>query len=103
MTTRQVIERGEWLYDGMALMPATIVALDYDFWYEIGKADGRLEPGEVPELNPHGLLYYVCFRSDPSEHPGWVDSQGFPDVATAKAWAAGQVPSPINWRSDDAV
>ena len=103
MTTRTIIQRGRWLYDGTVFQPAAIVALDYDFWFEIGKADGQLGPGEEPELNAEGLLYYVCFASDPAGHPGWVDSQGFADVGAAQEWAATKVQSPIEWMPPDAV
>jgi hypothetical protein len=103
MTSRTIIQRGRWLYDGTVHMPATIVALDYDFWYEIGRADGDLEPGETPALNAEGRLYYVCFKSDPAAHPGWVDSQGFRDVAAARTCAERQVPSPIEWSAPAAI
>jgi hypothetical protein len=26
-----------------------IIALDYDFWFEIGRADNALDPDETPE------------------------------------------------------
>ena len=91
------MQRGTWLYDDTVPMPATIVQLDYDFWYEIGRADGDLEPREQPELSPEGVLYYVCFRSDPEEDPGWVDSPGFQTLAEARKWAASKVAGPIAW------
>ena len=94
---RTVIRRGTWLYDAVAPMPVAIVELDYDFWHELGRTDGTLEPDEHPQLNADGVLYYVCLRSDPRAHPGWVDSPGFASVEAAIAWAANQVPSAISW------
>ena len=94
---RETVRRGRWLYDGTVFQPVAVVRLDYDFWHEIGRADDRLEPGEAPHVNADGVQYYVCFRSDPDQHPGWVDSIGFDSLAAACAWAETQVKSPIEW------
>ena len=95
--SRETVRRGRWLYDGAAYMPVAVVRLDSDFWYEIGRADGDLEPDEVPHVNAEGAQYYVCFRSDPDADPGWVDSPGFDTLEEACAWAATRVPSAIEW------
>lgn len=97
---REIVRKGEWLYDGCVPEPAYVVKLDYDFWYEIAKADGVLEPDEEPELGDEGVLYYICFKSDPEEHPGWVDSQGFKTPTEAMTWAESQVPGGITWSRD---
>jgi hypothetical protein len=47
---REIVRKGEWLYDGCVPKPVYAVKLNYDFWYEIAKADGTLEPDEEPEL-----------------------------------------------------
>ena len=78
-------------------MPVTIVQLDYDFWYELDRADRHLEADDRPSLNLDGVLYYVCFRSSPAAHPGWVDSPGFATIARARLWALTKVPSAIDW------
>jgi hypothetical protein len=96
-STREIVRQGRWLYDNTVFQPVTVVRLNYDFWYEIGRADGTTEPDEVPELNEDGFKYYVCFRSSPTEHSGWVDSQGFDTVEAASRWAETQVPSAIEW------
>jgi len=46
-----IVARGTWTYGGIAPMPVFIIETDYDFWFEIAKADGDLEPGEQPDLN----------------------------------------------------
>lgn len=61
----RIVATGTWLYSDTVRMAVHIVRLDYDFWYEIVKADGDLEPGELPDLNADGHLYYVALR-DPS-------------------------------------
>lgn len=95
--TREIVRQGRWLYDGTVFQPVTIVRLNYDFWYEIVRADGLGEPGDEPELNAEGFQYYLCFQSDPTAHPGWVDSVGFDSVEAASQWANSKVPSPIEW------
>ena len=94
----RVARAGSWLYDGSVRRPVYIVELDYDFWYEIAKADGTLEPGEKPELNPQGLQYYVCFREVPAEPPLWVDSPGHHSIDGACEHAQSKVPSQISWQ-----
>lgn len=74
-STREIVQQGRWLYDNTVFQPVTVIRLNYDFWYEIGRADGTTEADEVPELNEDGFKYYVCFRSSPTEHPGWVDAR----------------------------
>ncbi|MBK7951771.1 MAG: hypothetical protein IPK00_24155 [Deltaproteobacteria bacterium] len=98
--TLVVVRTGTWLYDGSVDMPVDIIGLDYDFWYQIGKADDQLEPGEEPEaLSPEGFLYYVRFRlaGDPTE-PTWVDSPGRSSVDAAMRDAQGKAPSAISWK-----
>ena len=92
---------GRWLYDGAAEQPVDIVGLDYDFWYEDGRADDRLEPGERPRpLGPDGLLYYVRFRrAGESDTPTWVDSAGYSTIEQAMSAAQEKSPSEITWSS----
>ena len=83
---------GYWLYDGGTELPVRIVALPYDHWYELGKADEQLEPGEEPTpLGPEGVLYYASFTA--------VDSSGYPTVPLAKEAAQKRVQSQIHWES----
>lgn len=59
---RDAVASGSWLYDDSVRMPVWIVGLDYDYSYELGKADDRLDEGEAPlEFGPEGLLYYTYF------------------------------------------
>ena len=93
----EVVRSGTWLYDGTASRPVFIVMLDYDFWHEIGKADGLLDSGETPHLNDAGRQYYACFREVPESPPIWMDSPGFDEVQRACEWAQSKVPLPISW------
>jgi len=94
-----VVRSGTWLYDESVPRPVYLVQLDYDFWYEVAKADGMLQPNEQADLNADGVLYYVCFRDVPPEPPIWVDSPGFASLELAAGHAQARVPSPITWAS----
>lgn len=94
----RVVRTGVWLYDGTVERPVYIVELDYDFWYEITKADGMLESGEKPVLNSEGVQYYVCFWEVPAEPPIWVDSIGHHSIELASERAQSKVPSQISWQ-----
>lgn len=86
----QTVRSGSWMYDGTTKMPVRIVALPYDHWYELAKADDQLEPGEEPTpLGPDGVLYYASFTS--------VDSSGFSSIEAAQAAAEARLGSPIQW------
>jgi hypothetical protein len=94
-----VVATGVWLYDDAVPTTVRVVMLDYDFWYELAAADGGLEPGELPELNEAGRLYYVRHRPGwPGRGPFWPDSTGFHTLAEAIAAAEAAVPNPIVWR-----
>jgi hypothetical protein len=93
----RVVRSGAWLYDGAVARPVHIVELNYDFWYEIAKADGLLESGEKPHLNLQGLQYYVCFKDIPADPPIWVDSIGHDSAELASSHAQSRVPSRISW------
>jgi hypothetical protein len=95
----RVAVSGTWLYDGTVTTTVRVIETDFDFWYAVGEADGQLEDGELPQLNEHGLLYYVCNKPgwDPSQ-PFWPDSQGFMNVEDAKTAAEAQIiASPVSW------
>lgn len=94
---QKIVASGEWLYDGSASMPVHVVKQDYDFWYEIGKADDQLEPDETPQLNAEGVAYYILYGNK-GERPWWVDSHGFETVEAAREWAEAELPSPVRWQ-----
>jgi len=100
----RIVRTGTWFYDGAVPRPVDIVALSYDWWYELGKADGNLSPGER-ELEPdaEGWIYYVRFRSalDGSE-PTSVDSFGHRKIEEAMATAQAKINGPICWNDGDA-
>jgi hypothetical protein len=88
-----------WLYAGSVPTQVRVVALDYDFWYELGAEEDTLDPDEVPNLNNEGNLYYVRHRSGWREgEPFWPDSLGFHTKAEAMAAAEAAIPASVEWR-----
>ncbi|GAB3032733.1 hypothetical protein GCM10027285_14400 [Oleiagrimonas citrea] len=94
-----IAQTGKWLYGDTVFLPVDIIALDYDFWYEIGKADDQLEPDETPQqMGSDGYLYYVRFRrAGHLEAPTWVDSGGYVCIQDAMTYAESRVPTCIHW------
>ncbi len=90
-------------YDGLCTfefgIAVEVFGLTYDFFHELGKADGDLEPGEEPQpLGDDGLLYYHRFRDAGSglDTAPWPESLGTETVAAAMAEAEARVPG-IVW------
>ncbi|KAB2339779.1 hypothetical protein [Actinomadura rudentiformis] len=97
-----IVAAGVWLYDGVVPTTVNVVMLDYDFWHVIAEANGDLEPGEVPQLNEEGRLYYLKYlpagRPDDGGRPFWPSSQGFHTLAEAVAAAEAALPGPVVWK-----
>jgi hypothetical protein len=94
----KVVATGTWLYDDSVPTVVRVIETDRDFWFDIGDADKDLSEGEVPQINPIGLVYYL--RTKPGWEPGqafWPDSQGFMTIEDAKAAAETQVPGTVSW------
>lgn len=94
---QKIVCSGKWLYADHVPTGVHIVCQNYDFWYEMAKADNMLEQGEQPELNQEGLAFYFLFGQVPETRPFWVRSEGFPSIEKAKEQAQAQVPSVIEW------
>lgn len=94
-----IVKKGTWLYDETAVKPVDIVALDFDWWYEMVKNEDGLEEGEQPiPLGDDGYIYYVRFqRTGESEHPTWVDSGGERSLSEAIKVAESKVTGEITW------
>lgn len=94
-----IVRSGSWVYAGEVARPVDIVGLSYDFWYELGRADGQLEPGETAQpLGEDGLLYYVRFRhAGETVEPTWPDSAGYDTIDGAIRSAETRAPSRIVW------
>jgi len=43
-----IVRAGTWLYGGISEQPFDIISLDYDWWFQMVKAEGQLEENEVP-------------------------------------------------------
>jgi hypothetical protein len=98
MNAPKIVASGSWLYAESALLPVFIVRTGYDFWYEVARADGTLEEGEVPDLDENGNAYYVLFHRLRDDGTFWPDSGSHRSLDDAKTEAETRVPSPIRWR-----
>lgn len=77
-------------------MPVHVVCSTYDFWYEIAKADDRLEPGEEPDLNDEGVTYYLLYKNQKGP-PWWPDAYGGMSLEEAMQRAEAALPSAVVW------
>lgn len=98
-----IVRSGRWLYDDTVEMPVDIVGLTYDFWFELGKADDQLEPGETPTgPGESGLLFYVRFRrAGETSTPTWPDSAGYVTIDEAIRAAEERAPTAIVWSAPE--
>ena len=80
-------------------MPVDVIALSFDFWFEIAQADNTLDVGEKPEpLGPVGCLYHVRFvNAGRKGVPTWVESAGHSTIDEAMVAAERRAPAPIRW------
>ncbi|MFG1490843.1 hypothetical protein ABMA58_16445 [Oceanospirillum sp. HFRX-1_2] len=94
-----IVESGIWLYGDSVEKPVDIISFDYDWWFELAKADEQLEANENPEpLNIQGVLFYVRFRyATETSEPTWPDSVGYQTISEAKKYAESKSPSGIQW------
>jgi len=63
--TWEILDSGRCLWQGVTETGAHLVRIPFDYWYELGRADGNLEPDEAPELGPDGFGYYIVWGDDP--------------------------------------
>lgn len=99
-----IVRSGRWLYDNIVEMPVDIIGLPYDFWFELGKADDQLEPGETPTApGESGLLFYVRFRhAGGTSTPTWPDSAGYVTIDEAIRAAEERASAAIVWNAPEA-
>ena len=97
----EIIKKGIWLYDGVVEKPVDIIRFDFDWWYEMAKSEGTLEPEEEPvPLGNEGYIYYVRFqRALETEGPTWVESHGDQTIELAIKTAEEKVKGEIVWQS----
>jgi hypothetical protein len=96
----KIVRSGTWLYDGTLEQPVDVVALNFDWWHELAKADGQLNEGEAAlPLGPEGVLYYARFQyaGNPSAST-WVDTPGHQTLATAMEAAEQKVAGSVAWQ-----
>jgi hypothetical protein len=96
----KIVCSGTWIYDGTVERPVDVVALSFDWWYELAKADALLEEGETPlALGPDGVLYYARFqRAGDTSASTWVDTPGHQTLVAAMEAAELKVASGVAWR-----
>jgi hypothetical protein len=96
----KIVRSGTWLYDGTVERNVDVVALNFDWWYELAKEDVSLEEGEQPlPLGPDGVLYYARFqRAGDTSTATWVDTPGHPTLAAAMQAAEQRVVSGVKWQ-----
>ena len=97
--TLKIIKTGTWLYDSVE-KSVDVVGLNYDWWYELSKADNLLGKDDAPLcLGKEGYLYYARFRHA-GEHiePTWVDTDGYQTLLDAMQAAEKKVEGGIKWQ-----
>jgi len=67
-----IVRCGAWLYDKVVRRPVRVIRLTKDFWYDITKADGLLEPGERPELGTRGQAFALLSEIQATTHSAAV-------------------------------
>lgn len=53
------VKCGHWYYDNTIKKGVSIVAINYDYWYELEKSDGLNMGDERPNLNDNGEMYMI--------------------------------------------
>ena len=96
-TTKEV-KSGKWKYDNCKFMTVKIFELNYDYWYEIAKADDRLEKNECPNLNSEGVSYMIKWGEGEFADEDLVTKDwGGLDIVTAMNQAESKVQGGIIW------
>ena len=94
----EVLDSGRCLWHGVTKTGTHLVRMPYDYWYELGRADGSLEPGEKPELGSDGFGYYIIWGDDPL---GWnISGVSLPTMKSARearSWADREAKSKVEW------
>lgn len=102
--TLRIVARGTWLYGGSVEMPVDIVALDYDWGYEIDRAGGRVEHGqESEEMGEDAVLYYGRSREAlNASEPTSPDTAGYGTIEEAMQQLERKVAGGIRWSGSPA-
>lgn len=100
MTIVEVVVVGEWRYADTQTRQVVVLRTNYDFWYEIAKADGKLESDEQPSLNADGFRYYLLYDTWPEGGQFWPDGIGSLTEQDAKEAAEKMLPSPVRWLAE---
>lgn len=92
------VKRGLWLYDGRVRKGVVIQAINYDYWYELEKADGLDIGDESPALNAQGEMYIIRWMDASFRHHESFSVGGL-ELAETIALAESIVQQPIEWQS----
>lgn len=90
------IQRGKWLYDGRILKGVRILAINYDYWYDVEESDGFDMSAEEPELNEQGEMYMIEWMNA-SFTKMESFSVGLLDLVKTQELAQSIVKQSINW------
>jgi hypothetical protein len=90
------IQRGKWLYGGQILKGVRILAINYDYWYDLEESDGFDMTEEEPELNEQGEMYMIEWMNA-SFTKLESFSVGLLDLAETRELAQSIVKQPIEW------
>ncbi|MGN6420771.1 MAG: hypothetical protein ACTHMC_24885 [Pseudobacter sp.] len=93
----RLIIRGQWIYGEITPMLVQIFAINYDYYYEINKADGFLDKEDKPKLNELGEQYFIAWHeNDFFSWSGTIDYGGI-SLEEAKQGAQMLVQDRIKW------
>ena len=99
--TWAILDSGRCLWHGSTDIGAHLVRIPYDYWYELGKADGNLEPDEQPELGPDGFGYYIIWGDNPLGcNISGVSSPTMKTRDKARTWADHEAKSKVQWNEE---
>jgi hypothetical protein len=101
---KEIYERevmvGQWFYDNIIPKIVKIFALNYDYNYEIAKADDQLEELEKPELNENGEMFMIKWGNGSFSDKDLVTKEyGGLDLNSAINKAENIVHGKIEWKT----
>lgn len=105
---QRIVRKGLWPLDNSnattgAQGKVFVIAQDFDWWFEISRLKGELQPDQRPKLNADGEAFYVFFDQEGKwgeTPPFFLKSPGFMSLNDAINWASTQLTAPIYWERE---
>jgi hypothetical protein len=88
--------KGRWLYGGVQAKGVIVLAINYDYYHELEKADGFDLAEETPVLNEQGEMYLLKW-TDASFTKQESHTAGHLDLEETLALACSIVNQTIQW------